>query len=131
MKSVIVSYLPHVFIILPIFMSILIYLIGIRLTGNRWKAIHKTVQWTAVFYIIAVVLLLKRIFHQGFIGYILIFLIIVLATILIIQWKKETEVALLNGLRLLWRISFLLFSITYLGLIIYMIVLFIQLQSGS
>jgi len=131
MKSVIVSYLPHAFIILPLFMTLLLYSLGVRLTGNHWKAIHKSTQWTAVFYIIAVILLLEKILHQGFIGYVLILLIIMLAIILIIQWKKEMEVALLNGLRLLWRISFLFFFLTYLGLVIYMIVRFILLQNGS
>ncbi len=130
MKSMIVSYLPISLIVLPILMTLLFYFFGVHFTGNRWKSIHKASQWTAIFYVIAVSLLLEKIFQHGFIGYILILLIIILAVILIIQWKKDTEVTLLSGLRLLWRISFLLFSLTYVGLVIYMIVRFIQLQNG-
>src|SRR5690625_293774 len=101
MMSMIVSYLPISLIILSILMTLLFYFFGLHFTGNRWKSIHKASQWTVIFYVIAVSLLLEKIFQHGFIGYILILLIIILAVILIIQWKKDTEVTLLSGLRLL------------------------------
>lgn len=131
MLEMIVKYGPYILMGMPIFLSLFIYYISVRLSGSKWKAIHKSVQMTAIFYIIAVALLIKLMFDLRFIGYISIFLIVMLGTILIIQWKKNTEVVLLNGLRLLWRISFLIFFILYVGLITYMIVLFIILQNGN
>lgn len=131
MQKVVVSYVPYILIGLPVFMSLCLYYLGVRFSGSKWKALHKSVQWTAIFYMIAVVALIKMMFGYLFIGYSIILLIVILATILIIQWKKDTEVVLLNGLKLMWRISFLIFSITYLGLIIYKVILFIMLQNES
>src|SRR5690625_262119 len=128
MKSFIVSYGYNILISIPIMMSMFIYFLGVHFSKNKWKAIHKSTQWSAVFYIIAVALLLKHLFTFSFLGYILIFLITLLSTILIIQWKKDTEVILLDGLRVMWRSSFLIFFILYLGLITYKLIQFYMAQ---
>lgn len=128
MKNTISTYIPYLFIGLPFVMTFLVYYFSKRTFGNQWRAIHTAVQWTAIFYIIAVAILLKMMLQQSVFGYMLILLIVILAIILIFQWKHQAEVILKDGLRLLWRVSFLLFSITYSGLLIYVLVRFIQLH---
>jgi len=114
--------LPYLFIIIPILCTIVIYQIRFQLVKNNWRAIHTTVQLSALFYIAAVASLLKVLFDSYYIGSILIILIVVLAIILIFQWKKHTEVVLLKGLKILARLSFLVFGLCYVLLLIYWLV---------
>lgn len=107
------------FLIFPIISTLVVFYLSNYIFKHTWKAIHFTVQSTAVFYIIAVVLLLEKFFNQTFVGIILIILITVLSVILIFQWKRHTEVNLRTGLKVLTRISFLVFGIIYTMLISY------------
>lgn len=116
--------LPIILVIIPIFVSYLVYYISKMILKHRWKAIHLTVEWTAVFYIVAVAIFLKKHFHYEFIGWILIVLISILSCILIYQWKKHTEVVLRKGLKVLSRISFLLFGLIYIIFVLYEIIIF-------
>lgn len=110
------------FIAFPVVSTILLYSISTFLYKHRWKAIHLSVQGSAIFYVIAVILLLEKLIQISIIGYALIFIILVLAIILIIQWKTKTEVVLKDGLKVLTRICFLLFGVIYVLLISYEII---------
>lgn len=115
----------HVFIFLlvfPVISTIVVFYMSNFIFKHKWKAIHFTVQWTAIFYMIAVVLLLEKLLNQAVVGIMLIILITVLSIILIFQWKRHTEVNLRNGLKVLTRISFLVFGIIYSILISYEII---------
>lgn len=127
MKSLFLSYGPYILMAAPIFISMFIYSLGMKLTNNKWKSIHTSVQWTAIFYVVAVSLLVKTLFDIPIIGYIAILLILVAACSLVMQWRKGEDVELLTGLRIMWRVSFLLFSLLYCGLVIYIIVYYVVL----
>jgi|GEM_PF-1614436 len=107
------------FIIIPVAATIIVYFVNRYFLKNHWKAIHFTVQTTAIFYLVAVVLLLEKLFGQPIIGTVLIILIVILSIILIWQRKRKTEVVLLDGLKILLRICFLSFGLLYLLLISY------------
>jgi len=83
------------------------------------------VQWTAIFYIVADIILIKMILNVQVIGYTLIIIILILAFIIVAQWKKENEVSLIKGLRLMWRINFLLFVTLYIGLLVYELIIYL------
>lgn len=127
MKSLFLSYGPYILMAAPIFISMFIYSLGMKLTNNKWKSIHTSVQWTAIFYVVAVALLVKTLFDIPITGYIAILLILVAACSLVMQWRKGEDVELLTGLRIMWRVSFLLFSLLYCGLVIYIIVYYVVL----
>lgn len=112
-------------LMIPPISTVLVYYVSVFFFRHRWKAIHFSVQGTALFYVIAVTLLLEKLFGYNFIGIILIILISVLAVILIIQWKSKTEVILRNGLKIVARISFLVFALLYILLISYEIIQYI------
>lgn len=116
------EYIPIILISIPTLLTILFYLLHFHFVQKKWKAVHFSVQYSAVFYIIADILLLEILFSTYFIGFALIMLISMLAMILIVQWKQNTEVILKNGLTILWRISFLIFSLGYCVLVIYQLV---------
>lgn len=117
-----ISYLSTIFIIIPIFMTIILYSIIYFIKRHRWITFHLSAQLTAVFYIIAVAILAKELFNDSFIGYILIILIIQLGIILITQRVKQTKVDVIVGVKLLFRINFLLFFIFYFGLFMYWLI---------
>lgn len=113
-----IIYIIAFMITLPFIATILAYIIFKNLYSQQWKAIHQAVNWTTIFYIAAVTLLLTIIFNRGFITIILLVLLCMLAGIIIFQWKVNTEVELKKALKILWRICFLLFLISYIVLVI-------------
>jgi len=125
MKNFLIDNMLYMIVAWPVVLSIIIYFLGVRLTKSKWKSIHKMVQWTAVFYIIADIVLIQHIFNVQVIGYTLIIIILILAIIIIRQWKKENEVSLIKGLRLMWRINFLFFVTLYIGLLIYKLIIYL------
>lgn len=108
-----------ILIFCPIIVSILIYYVSKFLFKHERRAFHFTVSWTTIFYIIAVVILIQYMFSIDLTGIVSIILLMTISIILIVQWKTRTEVILKNGLKLLWRFSFLIFIPSYIGLIIY------------
>lgn len=125
MKDLLIDNILYIIVGLPILISIVIYFLGVRFTKNKWKSIHKMVQWTAIFYIVADIILIKMILNVQVIGYTLIIIILILAFIIVAQWKKENEVSLIKGLRLMWRINFLLFVTLYIGLLVYELIIYL------
>lgn len=109
----IISYISSFFITIPIIASLLVYMISMIWERNKLKAVHKMVAWTTCFYIIAVSIMLTLIFGRSFTGIILIFLLTLLSLIIFIQWKTKRDVELRKAVRILWRISFLLFFFLY------------------
>ena len=108
-----ISYTISIFITLPVFASMLVYIVSMLIERNKWKAIQKLVNWTTLFYIIAVTIMLTLIFDMGFTGIVLIVLLAILTLIIFIQWKNKRDVEIIRAVKLLWRISFLLFFILY------------------
>lgn len=115
-------YGPIILVCIPVLMTILFYQIYFRVKKNKWGAIHFSVQYSVIFYIIANTILLNWIFLKNFSGIIIIFLIVLLSVILIIQRRDKTEVALKQGIVVLSRLSFLIFSIIYVGLLLYVVI---------
>src|SRR5690625_4691849 len=106
----------------PLIPTWLIYMMSMKIYQHRWKAIHTAVNWTTIFYIISVLILFNQFFNQSFLGIISIAFVIMLSIIIIVQWKKDKEVSLLTGLKLLWRIYFLIFFLLYICLILFGII---------
>lgn len=115
-------YLIAIVITLPIIATWFVYVMSKKIYKQTWKAVHTAVNWTTIFYIIAVIMILLMFFNKSFIGIISIFLMIMLSIIVIVQWKLKTEVILRHGLKILWRVSFLVFSFSYTFLVIFGIV---------
>ncbi|WP_100011056.1 DUF3397 domain-containing protein [Lentibacillus sediminis] len=111
-----IIYLLAVFLTIPILATGLVYGISKRITGKHWKSVHRAVNWTTILYIITVSLQLSILFDRPYPGIILIVLLSLLACIVIIQWKTQTEIVFTKALKLLVRISFLLFFGLYIVL---------------
>src|SRR5699024_11447184 len=88
---------------------------------NQWRAIHFTVQFSFIFYIIADTILFNWILHKNLLGIFAIFLIILLSIILIIQRKLKMEIDIKLGIVSLMRVSFLIFSVLYVILFLFVV----------
>lgn len=108
-----ISYTVSIFITLPLCASMLVYIVSMIIERNKWKAIQKLVNWTTLFYIIAVTIMLTLIFGMDFTGIVLITLLAILTCIIFIQWRTNRDVEIRRAVKLLWRISFLLFFVLY------------------
>src|SRR5699024_10103267 len=117
------SNIDTILIFSPIFFTYFIYFIVLKVSWKRWKAIHVSVQITAVLYIIAVTLIVNNLFQVNLISYVIISLIFLLAIILIQQRYSQTEIILYDGIRLLLRWSFLLFAVSYICLGLYYVLM--------
>ncbi|WP_163970755.1 DUF3397 domain-containing protein [Oceanobacillus halotolerans] len=112
------TYLLASMIVVPYIMTVVIYLVAKAITKRKWKGIHIAVNWTTVFYILAVLVAFQVIFAQQLVGIILIILLSLLSFIIIIQWKKQSEVVFKKAFRFFWRLCFLLFNVLYIILIL-------------
>ena len=108
-----IIYTLSFFITIPFLASLLVYMVSMVLDRNKLKAIRMVVNWTTLFYIIAVTIMLSLIFNLSFIGIVLILLLAILTIIIFIQWKTKRDVEIMRAVKLLWRISFLLFFMLY------------------
>lgn len=117
-----ITNLRLILIICPFIVSVIVYYLSKLLVKHKRRAFHIMIAFTTIFYIIAVTLLLEGIFNINLIGIVPIVLLLTLSAILIVHWKTRTDVVLRNGLKILWRISFLIFVPLYICLIIYHIV---------
>lgn len=112
----------RILIIIPIFSTVILYYIMKWISRHPWKAIHFSTQWSAFLYVVAVSLLLEKHIGVATFGFFIVGILLLLSIHLIVQWKKDTEVILKKGLKLVTRVCFLLFSLLYIILISYEII---------
>lgn len=106
----------------PFIPTWLVYKVGNKIVQQRWRALHIAINWTTILYIFATMIMLNIIFEQQFIGIILGIILLILAIILVWQWKTKTEVIFSKAIKILWRLCFLIFLFTYCLLMFYGII---------
>ncbi|WP_026570462.1 MULTISPECIES: DUF3397 family protein [Sediminibacillus] len=104
---------------LPVVISWLLYTIVRKLSNNRLKALHVSVNYTTLLYILSVGVIFYHLYGTTFYGYIFIFLVVLLGFFIVMQYKAKGEVLFLIAWRRFWRLSFLLFTLLYFLLVIY------------
>lgn len=107
---------------IPFVVTWLVYKCNRMAKKTQAYAFHKAVNWTTVLYILAVMMICKVIFNQFFIGYVLAFLLAGLMVVIIFQRFNHTEIIFTKACKIVWRVSFLLFTFLYFGLILYGII---------
>src|SRR5690625_2922010 len=107
---------------LPIITTFLLYWLASKLFKHRLKAVHFVVNWTTLIYIIADLILISILFGLQLTGTLFIISLILLAVIMIIQWKINTDVQFFKAFKILWRICFLVFLLLYICLVLFGII---------
>lgn len=108
---------------LPWITTIILYIINKALYDNNKRALHFSVAYSTIFYIISVLMMLQQLFNRNFFGLIIIMLLSGLMFSIIIQWKRTDNIIFKKAWRLFWRASFLFFFLCHfvlalIGLII-------------
>ncbi|MBT2216946.1 DUF3397 family protein [Virgibacillus dakarensis] len=102
----------------PILTTWVVYQFSVKIYRQKWRAFHTAVNWTTIWYILAVMTLMSVIFNNSFYGWIIVLLLCILSIIIVIQWKTRTEVDFKRAFKGFWRFTFLLFSLLYICLIL-------------
>lgn len=111
-------YVISFFIATPLAATILIYGVSKAIQGNPWKAVHHSVNWSTMLYLIAVPLLLKMIAGYSLIGPMVLVILLIMATLIIYQWKYSQDINFIKAVKILWKILFLLLLIAYILLVL-------------
>ncbi|GAA5415003.1 hypothetical protein Pryu01_00027 [Paraliobacillus ryukyuensis] len=110
----------------PIFATISIYYMIKWTTGNKKRALHRSITYTTIFYILSVMMMLQTLFGSGYLGLIIILLLFGLMTTVIVQWKLTETIIFKRAWKIFWRATFLIFFLGHfilgtVGIIITMI----------
>src|SRR5699024_11271045 len=109
-----------IFYLIPFVLTYFIYRFSYHKQGNKQKAIYKTITLSTLFFIIGTLLIIHSMFGSYFIGYILIGFLLLLGFILIFQWKYFNVVILLKGVKIIWRLYFLILFVCILLIIFFL-----------
>src|SRR5690625_2799246 len=112
------SLLENMILILtiPVLFTFLMYIILDIFRVHQWRKIHLTVQWSSLFYVAGVIVMVKEMYGLFILSYVLIAFILFLAIHITMQWKKQMPISLVKAIVLLLRVVFLLFFLSYLVL---------------
>lgn len=102
---------------IPFLCTFLLYIIMDIFRVHKWRKIHLTVQYSALFYVAGVIVVVNEMYGLFILSYVLIAFILFLAIHITIQWKKQMPISLVKSIVLLLRIVFLLFFLSYLILL--------------
>lgn len=105
-------------ITVPVLATWLTYKVLNRISNKPLKAFHSSINWTTFLYIISVIFLFEILFSVQIIGFVIVFLLMLMIIIVLGQWKIKEEIYIKKAINLLWRIAFLLFFSLYCLLII-------------
>lgn len=112
------SYALAFFIIAPFMVTAIVYFISLKLGIHPVRAFHKAINYSTVVYMISVSMMLKAIFGSYYLAASLTFILLILVTIVIIQWKIHNEILFPKMIKLFWRVSFLIYFMLYVIFII-------------
>jgi len=106
--SKIVTYLIAIAITYPIIVTIIVYLALRYIYKNKKLAIHKCMEYTAIFHLLSVIVISRVILDIQIIGPVLIFLLILFLIFILIQWTMIRDIKIKRLRKLYLRLVFLL-----------------------
>ncbi|MFD1849154.1 DUF3397 domain-containing protein [Oceanobacillus bengalensis] len=111
-------YIFAFFITIPIIATFIVFWLSVKRGKSKQKSVHVAVNWTYPLFFVAIVILFRVIFDIGIFSYLFIFLLTVLMIILFLQWKLHTDIKLAKALKVLVRVTFLVFLFLYICLLL-------------
>src|SRR5699024_7705658 len=115
-------YFIALIITFPIIATFLLYWLAAKLYKHRLKAVHFAVNWATLIYIVIDLILICILFGLQLTGILFIILLILLAVIMIIQCKVNTDVRFFKALKILRRSCLLVFLLLYSCLVLFGII---------
>ncbi|GAA0445899.1 DUF3397 domain-containing protein [Lentibacillus halophilus] len=109
----VIAFIIGIIVTLPMLATWGVYYIASGAGWNQWKAIHTAANWTTLLYILAVSTMLYMMFGIDYVEMIPVFLMTLFIVIVVIRWKRHTEVVFSKAFKIFWRVCFLLFACLY------------------
>jgi hypothetical protein len=123
-----VSSIIATFVTIPLFGYIIVFIVSKLLTKKHRKSVGIALDVTTLLLIICVHFLIIAIWDHSLLWLILIILILTASIFVIAHWKIKHEIHLTKVFKSFWRFNFLLFSFTYLVLLIYGLILRVSMS---
>jgi hypothetical protein len=113
------AFLLATMITLPILGLILIFITSLKVTRNKKRSLHLSIDITTVLFIFSVHTIAFVIWEQSFTWIILTIILLTAMGFVVLHWKVFEEIQLKRVFKGFWRFNFLLFGLSYFGLTIY------------
>ncbi|MFB5660666.1 DUF3397 domain-containing protein [Alteribacillus sp. HJP-4] len=115
----IAAYFFTFIITLPFLGWYLVYIVTVKWTKRKGKAVRLAADLTTIFFIIAVHILIHAIWSVSLLWLILLTMLFISAAYTILQIRSSPEAPFYKLLKGIWRLHFFLFSIVYILLVCY------------
>ncbi|MCZ0704526.1 hypothetical protein J2T56_003054 [Natronobacillus azotifigens] len=113
------AYLLGIMVTFPLLVTLLLYYLFKKSTGNKKYAVHASMQYSACFYLLSFFVIVDQTFGSSYIGWTIVILLTLLLFFIIIQWKLIGDIIFKRVWQLFLRtIFFLFFIINFLIIII-------------
>ncbi|MBU5595388.1 DUF3397 domain-containing protein [Amphibacillus sp. MSJ-3] len=116
--SQILAYLIAFSVTFPIVMTLIMYYIIHFFVTNQKKAIHKSMEYTAILYVVSTIFIVYETFNINMLGPLSIFLLVGFLLFIIIQWKLISDIRIRRVWQLYFRFLFLIFFIANMTLVL-------------
>jgi hypothetical protein len=113
------SSLAALFITLPALLYFIIFIPLKIVTKNKRKAMNAAVNVTTFSLIFSIHFLILAIWNQSLFWVIALFMLITAVSFTILYWRIREEIIYPKVFLGYWRLNFLLFSVIYIGLLLY------------
>lgn len=115
----VLTYIVSFSVTFPFIITFLIYIVSKRVTSNKIKALHKSVDLSTLFYVISTYFLMNKYVNFPLLSIIIVLLLIILSLIIIYQRRKYNDIYIVKAIKIIWRTCFLLFAISYFSFSIF------------
>lgn len=112
------TYFLGIMVTFPVLVTISFYFLFKKIWRNKKQAIHASMQYSALFYVLSVLVIVQYTFDSSYLGLLIIILLVVILLFIAIQWKLTGDIIFKRVWQLFLRTVFLLFFCGYVILII-------------
>ncbi|MDR6998009.1 DUF3397 domain-containing protein [Neobacillus niacini] len=113
------STILSVLFVLPPLGFVAAYIFFRMITKNNRKCVQRALDYTTIFFIIAVHFLIITIWGKSLFWLIIVVMILIAMVFAVVHWKIKGEILFGKVLKGFWRFNFILFFLTYLALTFY------------
>ncbi|HWO77423.1 MAG TPA: DUF3397 domain-containing protein [Bacillus sp. (in: firmicutes)] len=113
------SSLLAIFIMIPFFSYILVFVIVKSITRDHKRAVRNSIDITTFFLFICIQFMIAEIWGAGYIWFFYIGILVLAIIFSFFHWKGNVEIQYRKLLKGLWRIQFIVFFVMYFFFLLY------------
>ncbi|SDB87479.1 Protein of unknown function [Pelagirhabdus alkalitolerans] len=111
--SYIMAYVLGIMVTFPLLVTIITYLLFHHFTHSKKKSLHRSMEYSALFYLLSSILIFNETFNVSIIGPLTTLLLVLLFMFVIIQWRLIDDIIISRVVRIYLRALFLVFFIAH------------------